>query len=96
MFPLCSDLGLPARLEGEYRHSMPQAKQREHIGRALEHLTLAKKHPSHEARSRGWRAFVEEAMVMPIAIDVKNWASDLVGRYLVFKWNEGGHDWERR
>lgn len=63
-FPLCSDLGLPALLEGEYRHSIPQARQREHIGRALEHLTLARKHPSHEARRRGWRALVEEAIVV--------------------------------
>lgn len=67
--PLCSDLGLPARLEGEYRHSIPHARQREHMGRALEHLTFAKKHPSHEARSRGWRALVE-AIAVPICIDV--------------------------
>lgn len=60
--PLLSDFGLPALLDGEYRHSMPQARQREHIGLAFEHLTLAKKQPSHDARSRGWRIFPEEAI----------------------------------
>lgn len=60
--PLLSDFGLPALLDGEYRQSMPQARQREHIGLAFEHLTLAKKQPSHEARSRGWRVLPEEAI----------------------------------
>ena len=52
-----SALGFPARLEGEYRHSIPQVRQREQIGLALEHLTLARKHPSHDARRRGCRGF---------------------------------------
>lgn len=38
---------------------MPQARQREQIGLALEHLTLARKHPSHDALSRGCRGFDE-------------------------------------
>ncbi len=59
---LLSDLGFPALLDGEYRHSIPQARHREHIGRALEHLTLARKQPSQEARSRCWRGF-DDAMV---------------------------------
>lgn len=63
---LASALGLPARLEGEYRHSMPHARHREQMGLALEHLTLARKHPSHEARRRGWRALAGEAMVNTI------------------------------
>lgn len=41
MLELPSDFGFPALLDGEYRHSIPQARQREHIGLALEHLTLA-------------------------------------------------------
>jgi hypothetical protein len=57
-----SDFGFPARLEGEYRHSMPQARHLEQIGRAFEHFTLARKHPSQDARSRGWRIFVVLAM----------------------------------
>jgi len=57
-----SDLGLPALLEGEYRHSMPQERHLEHMGRALEHLTLARKHPSQDARRRGWRGFDELAI----------------------------------
>jgi hypothetical protein len=36
---------------------MPQARQREQHGRAFEHLTFARKQPSHDARSRGWRGF---------------------------------------
>ena len=43
------------RLDGEYRHTRPTARQREQTGRALEHLTLARKQPSQEARRRGWR-----------------------------------------
>ena len=54
-----SDLGFPVRLDGEYRHSIPQVRHREHNGLALEHLTFARKQPSQEARRRGWRGFVE-------------------------------------
>lgn len=32
------------------------------MGLALEHLTLARKHPSQDARRRGWRGLVEVAM----------------------------------
>lgn len=38
---------------------MPQARQREQMGLALEHLTLARKQPSHDALSRGWRGLDE-------------------------------------
>jgi hypothetical protein len=57
-----SDLGFPARLDGEYRHSIPQVKHREQTGLALEHLTLAKKQPSQDARRRGCRGLLEEDM----------------------------------
>lgn len=42
-------LGFPARDEGLYLQSNPQVRQREHIGRLLLHLTLARKQPSQEA-----------------------------------------------
>lgn len=51
-----SDLGLPTRQEGLYIQSAPDTRHREHIGRALLHLTLARKQVSHEAlnlHSRG-------------------------------------------
>lgn len=32
------------------------------MGLALEHLTLARKQPSQDARRRGWRGLVEVAM----------------------------------
>lgn len=57
-----SDFGLPALLEGEYLQSMPQARHLEQIGLALEHLTLARKQPSQDARRRGWRSFEELAI----------------------------------
>ena len=60
MLELPSDFGLPALLEGEYRHSIPQARHREQIGLALEHLTFARKQPSQDARSRGWRGFEDD------------------------------------
>lgn len=42
-------LGLPALDDGLYLQSVPQVRQREHMGLALLHLTLAKKHPSQDA-----------------------------------------------
>lgn len=56
LLPL-SDLGFPALLDGEYRHSMPHARHLEQIGRAFEHLTLAMKHPSQDCLSRTGRGF---------------------------------------
>ncbi len=64
-----SELGLPARLEGEYRHSIPQARQREQIGLAFEHLTFARKQPSQDARRRGWRGFDEDAMLGAVKVE---------------------------
>lgn len=58
-----SAFGFPALLDGEYRHSRPQAKHLEHKGLALEHLTLAKKQPSQDARRRGGRVLELEDMM---------------------------------
>lgn len=44
--------GLPALEDGLYLQSVPQVRQREQIGRALLHLTLARKQPSQLARKR--------------------------------------------
>lgn len=52
-FALSEALGLPALLDGEYRHSMPQVRHLEQIGLAFEHFTLARKQPSQDARRRG-------------------------------------------
>lgn len=41
---------------------MPQVRHLEHIGLAFEHLTLARKQPSQDARRRGWRCLVAVAM----------------------------------
>lgn len=43
---------------------MPQVRHLEHIGLALEHLTLARKQPSQDARRRGWRCLEAVAMVV--------------------------------
>jgi hypothetical protein len=43
--------GFPALEDGLYLQSVPNARQREHIGRDLLHLTLAEKQPSQEALS---------------------------------------------
>jgi hypothetical protein len=40
--------------EGECLQNRPTMRQREQTGRALEHLTLARKHPSQVARRRGF------------------------------------------
>tara|TARA_R110002060_G_scaffold62574_6_gene71944 strand:+ start:75 stop:278 length:204 start_codon:yes stop_codon:yes gene_type:complete len=48
-------LGLPARDDGEYLQSAPQARHREQIGRALLHLTFARKHVSQDARNLEYR-----------------------------------------
>ena len=55
---LPSDLGFPALDDGLYLQSAPHAKHRAHIGRAFEHLTFARKQPSHEALRRDWRGFM--------------------------------------
>ena len=52
--------GLPALEDGLYLQSVPQVRQREHIGRALLHLTLAKKHPSQLARRRWMRGLADD------------------------------------
>jgi len=57
-----SDLGFPALLEGEYRHSIPQARCREQIGLALDQLTLARKQPSQDRRRHSGRGFTILAM----------------------------------
>lgn len=49
--------GLPALEDGLYLQSVPQVRQREQIGRALLHLTFARKQPSQLARKRGIRGF---------------------------------------
>lgn len=49
--------GLPALEDGLYLHSVPQVRQREQIGRALLHLTFARKQPSQLARKRWIRGF---------------------------------------
>lgn len=49
--------GLPALEDGLYLQSVPQVRQREQIGRALLHLTFARKHPSQLARKRWIRGF---------------------------------------
>lgn len=41
---------------------MPQVRHREQMGLDLEHLTLARKQPSQDARIRGWRGLVELGM----------------------------------
>jgi hypothetical protein len=57
---LLSPFGLPAREEGLYLHSAPNARHREHIGRALLHLTLARKQVSQDALNFGlWGRFEE-------------------------------------
>ncbi len=56
--------GLPALEDGLYLQSVPQVRHREQIGRALLHLTLAKKHPSHEALSRWIRGFADALLDM--------------------------------
>lgn len=43
---------------------MPQVRHLEHIGLALEHLTLARKQPSQDARRRGWRCLEAVAMAV--------------------------------
>ena len=50
-------LGLPALEDGLYLQSVPQVRQREQIGRALLHLTFARKQPSQLARRRWIRGF---------------------------------------
>lgn len=63
---------LVALLEGEYLQSLPVLKQRTHIGRPLEHLTLAIKQPSHDARKRVARGFdTLEAMLSRCEFDVE-------------------------
>lgn len=54
-FPPAPEPSPGERFDGEYRHTRPTVRQREQTGRALEHLTLAMKQPSQEARRRGWR-----------------------------------------
>lgn len=49
--------GLPALEDGLYLQSVPQVRQREQIGRALLHLTFARKQPSQLARKRWIRGF---------------------------------------
>ena len=49
--------GLPALEDGLYLQSVPQLRQREQIGRALLHLTFARKQPSQLARKRWIRGF---------------------------------------
>lgn len=65
--------GLPALEDGLYLQSVPQVRQREHMGRALLHLTFAKKQPSQLARKRWMRGlandFVEDIMVSKRLID---------------------------
>jgi hypothetical protein len=56
---------------------MPQARHREHIGRALEHLTFARKQPSQDARSRCWRGFAEAMAEDVWAGGVWSWAKVL-------------------
>lgn len=56
------------RLEGEYWHIRPTVRQREHMGRALEHLTLARKQPSQDARSRG----LEGSVVLIVGVQVSD------------------------
>ena len=60
---LPSDLVFPALLEGEYLHSYPFWRHREQMGFPFEHLTFARKHPSHDWRSFGWRGFPLEDML---------------------------------
>jgi hypothetical protein len=59
--------GFPALDEGLYLQSVPQVRHLAHIGLDLLHLTFARKHPSHEARSRGMRGlpaiFVEDILL---------------------------------
>lgn len=50
---LLSDFGFPVREDGLYLHSAPKARHREHIGRSLLHLTLARKQVSQEALNFG-------------------------------------------
>jgi hypothetical protein len=57
---LPSDFGLPARDDGLYLQSDPYVRHREHSGRALLHLTFAKKQQSHDSLNlecRGLEAF---------------------------------------
>jgi hypothetical protein len=51
------DFGFPAREDGLYLHSAPQARHREHTGMVLLHLTLARKQVSQEALSFTCRGF---------------------------------------
>ena len=59
--PLPSDFGLPAREDGLYLHSAPKARHREHIGKALLHLTFARRQVSQDARNFGVWGVLEEA-----------------------------------
>ena len=79
-FPL-SDFGLPARDDGLYLHSAPNARHLEHMGRALLHLTLARKQVSQEALNLGVWGFDEfaEYMVERVVVACLKYCWDFLG-----------------
>jgi hypothetical protein len=64
-FAMPSGLGFPARKDGLYLHSAPNVRHREHIGRPLLHLTLARKHVSQDALNFGFGEWEEARVDIP-------------------------------